>query len=413
MIRAVNSDPNDNSNAVMIDDEDRYDRLRLIQWWDQKRISKAKVMVVGAGALGNEVVKNLALLGLGEIHIVDLDSVQTSNLSRSVLFREEHAGKRKAVVAAEMAGELNPDCRIFSHCADVTTDIGLGIVREVDVVIGCLDNRVARLWLNRMCFKTGTPWVDGGIQEINGVAKVFLPPYGPCYECGMTENDYRLIALRYSCPLLKKEDVQQGRVPTAPTIASIIGAVQVQETLKLLHELPVVEGAAIVFNGMTNNVYQTKYPLKEDCLSHETYDDIVEIDFDIESSAQELFDRLKGVNAFSEEEHLRLVLDRDFVTKARCYGCNVAVEVHRTRSKVVAELAVCQQCQQPMAVEMVHEVEEGAENSQLSLATLGVPRYDIVKIESELERRHVLLRSSHRSPNPSGLSRQGIQRGCN
>ena len=131
------------------------------------------------------------------------------------------------------------------------------MVRDVDVVIGCLDNREARLWVNRMCFKTGTPWVDGGIQEINGVAKVFLPPHGPCYECGMTENDYRLIALRYSCPLLKKEDIQQGRVPTAPTIASIIGGVQVQEALKLLHDLPVTEGGAIVFNGMTNSLYQT------------------------------------------------------------------------------------------------------------------------------------------------------------
>ena len=384
----------ENQSAVIFDDEDRYDRLRLIQWWDQQRIANAKVMVVGAGALGNEVLKNLALLGLGEIHVVDFDSVQTSNLSRSVLFREKHTGDSKAAVAAEMAAELNSDCRIFSHHADVTCDIGLGIVREVDVVIGCLDNRDARLWVNRMCFKTGTPWVDGGIQEINGVAKVFVPPHGSCYECGMTENDYRLIALRYSCPLLKKEEIQQGKVPTAPTIASIIGGVQVQEALKLLHDLPVAEGGAIVFNGMTNSLYQTEYPLKEGCLSHETYDDIVEIDFDVESSAQELFDRLKHLNAFSAEEHLRLVLDRDFVTTVRCYCCDTSVEVHRTRAKVAAELAVCKKCQQPMAVEMVHEVDEGADNSELSLATLGVPLQDIVKIESELERRYVLLRSS-------------------
>lgn len=390
MIRSVK----ENESQVIIDDEDRYDRLRLIQWWDQERISNAKVMVVGAGALGNEVLKNLALVGIGEIHIVDFDHVQPSNLSRSVLFRAQHAGKSKSSVAAEMARELNPDCRIFSHHADVTCDIGLGVVRGVDVVIGCLDNREARLWVNRMCFKTGKPWVDGGIQEINGVAKVFVPPHGACYECGMTENDYRLIALRYSCPLLKKEEIQQGRVPTAPTIASIIGGVQVQEALKLLHDLPVAEGAAIVFNGMTNSLYQTQYPLKEDCQSHETYDDIVEIDFDVESSAQDLFDRLKHLNAFSAEEHLRLVLDRDFVTTARCFGCDASVEVDRTRPKVAAELAVCKKCQQPMVVEMVHEVDEGTRNSELSLATLGVPLFDIVKIESELERRYVLLRPS-------------------
>lgn len=384
----------EHQSPAMIHEEDRYDRLRLIQWWDQERIRSAKVLVVGAGALGNEVLKNLALLGLGEIHVVDFDTVQTSNLSRSVLFRAEHAGKSKAVVAAEMAGALNPDCQIFSHRADVTCDIGLGMVRDVDVVIGCLDNREARLWVNRMCFKTGTPWIDGGIQEINGVAKVFLPPDGPCYECGMTENDYRLIALRYSCPLLKKEDVQQGRVPTAPTIASIIGGLQVQEALKLLHGLPVVQGGAIVFNGMSNRVYQTEYPLKKDCLSHEIYDDIVEIDFNIESIVQQLFQRLKLINAFSSEEHLRLVLDRDFVTTMHCYGCDTSVAVGRTRAKVPAELGTCKECQQPMAVEMIHEVDEGGENSLLSLATMGVPSCDIVKIESELERRYVLLRPS-------------------
>ena len=184
MIQKIENNP----DAIIIDEEDRYDRLRLIQWWNQNRIANAKVMVVGAGALGNEVLKNLALLGLGKIHVVDFDLVQPSNLSRSVLFREKHTGKRKANVAAEMIRELNPDCQVVAHHADVINNIGLGLVREVDLVIGCLDNREARLWVNRMCFKTGTPWIDGGIQEINGVAKVFRPPHGPCYECGMTEK---------------------------------------------------------------------------------------------------------------------------------------------------------------------------------------------------------------------------------
>ena len=94
---------------------------------------------------------------------------------------------------------------------NVITDIGLGLFRDVDVVIGALDNREARLWVNRSCWKVGTPWIDGGIQEISGVAKVFVPPDGACYECAMTENDYRLINLRYSCPLLRREDLQGGQ----------------------------------------------------------------------------------------------------------------------------------------------------------------------------------------------------------
>ena len=70
---------------------------------------------------------------------------------------------------------------------DVITDLGLGLFADVDVVIGCLDNREARLWVNRQCWKVGTPWVDSGIQEIQGVVKVFVPPDSSCYECAMTE----------------------------------------------------------------------------------------------------------------------------------------------------------------------------------------------------------------------------------
>ena len=389
---------NHNSDAIIIDDEDRYQRLRMIKWWDQNRIANAKVMVVGAGALGNEVLKNLALLGLGEIHVVDFDSVQPSNLSRSVLFRERHTGQQKAHVAAEMIRELNPDCQVFPHQADVINDIGLGLVREVDLVIGCLDNREARLWVNRMCFKTSTPWIDGGIQEINGVAKVFRPPHGPCYECGMTENDYRLISLRYSCPLLKQEDVQQGKVPTSPTIASIVGGIQVQEALKLLHDLPVRDGSAVVFNGMTNSLYQTQYPLKEDCLSHETYDGLKQIDFSTEFSAQSLFDRLKQVGIFSTEDRLTLLLDRDFVTEMRCNKCDTSKKISQVRSRVDAKLGVCEGCDQLMAARMIHEVDDGTDLAGLSLKTLGVPDYDIVKIDSVESRQFVLLnpeRESH------------------
>jgi molybdopterin/thiamine biosynthesis adenylyltransferase len=75
-----------NSNAISIEtEEDRYSRLRIIPWWNQDVLSRSKVMVVGAGALGNEIIKNLALLGLGNILIVDFDCIEMSNFSRSIL----------------------------------------------------------------------------------------------------------------------------------------------------------------------------------------------------------------------------------------------------------------------------------------------------------------------------------------
>src|SRR6478736_9020492 len=95
--------------ALIIDDYDRYSRLRLIPWWRQERLAAARLLVVGAGALGNEVLKNLALLGVGTVYVIDLDTVEPSNLSRSVLFRNEDGGRAKAAVAAQRAAEINPE----------------------------------------------------------------------------------------------------------------------------------------------------------------------------------------------------------------------------------------------------------------------------------------------------------------
>jgi len=380
---------------LFIDDSDRYSRLRLIGWWDQDKIAAAKILVVGAGALGNEVLKNLALLGIGHIHLIDFDEVQDHNLTRSVLFRAHHSGQPKATVAAQMANELNSDCKIHAQYGDVLTDVGLGLVRDVNLVICCVDNREARLWINRMCWKANTPWIDGGIQEINGVAKVFMPPDGSCYECAMTENDYRLISLRYSCPLLKQEDIQQGKVPTAPTIASIIGGLQVQEALKLIHDLPTAEGTALVFNGAANRFYQTKFSIREDCLSHETYEDIVELPLSAEqTTVKQLFEAIAKSNSdgrSADIQNYRLVLDRDFLTTLDCRSCDSHKEINQALCKVGARDGLCEQCSEPLNPHTVCEIESDSELTDRTLSQLGIPSYDILKVAAGEETFFVLL----------------------
>ena len=377
------------AEPLWIGEEDRYARLRMIGWWDQQRLADAKVLVVGAGALGNEVLKNLALLGIGQIRVIDFDTIELSNLSRSVLFRPEHQGRSKSEVAAEMAAQLNPDCWIVGAEADVLTDLGLGLVDSADVVICCVDNREARLWINRLCWKVGTPWIDGGIQEINGVAKVFVPPHGSCYECAMTENDYRLIQLRYSCPLLRREDLQQGKVPTAPTIASIVGGLQVQEALKLLHGLPSAEGTALVFNGVANRFYQTRYPRREDCLSHETYEEIIDAPFESRlHTARQLFDWLEQTEHFSATG---LELDRDLVARLCCDRCNHQQEIHRPAATVTHAESLCRSCNQPRRPEMLNEIPRDSRLIDRPLRELGIPDFDIVRLRNENDCRFLCL----------------------
>jgi adenylyltransferase/sulfurtransferase len=365
-------------SPLIIDESDRYGRLRLIPWWRQERLAEARVLVVGAGALGNEVLKNLALIGVGTAIVIDLDAVEPSNLSRSVLFRLQDGGRSKAEVAAERAGEINPEVTFHPIRGDVITDLGLGLFADVDVVIGCLDNREARLWVNRQCWKVGTPWVDSGIQEIQGVVKVFVPPDSACYECAMTARDYQLLNVRYSCPMLRRDQILEGKVPTAPTIASMMAALEVQEALKLIHGLPVAAGSAMVFNGVTNQFYSTKLPFREDCLSHETYPEPFELPLGNASTVAELF----AEAAKTVEGPLTLALERDLVATIHCPRCDWRTEILRPRTKVGMSEAICPDCREPARPEILNAIEQGSPLDVLPLAKVGIPPYDIVRVDS-------------------------------
>ena len=377
-------------DTLLIDDDDRYSRLRLIAWWDQQKLARAKVLVVGAGALGNEVLKNLALLGVGTAYVVDFDHIEESNLTRSVLFRHRDCGRPKAEVAAEAIRDMNPDTRVKPMFANIITDVGLGLFREVDVVIGCLDNREARLWVNRQCWKIGTPWIDGGIQEINGVVKVFAPPDSACYECAMTENDYRLINLRYSCPLLRQEDLQAGKVPTAPTIASMIGGLQVQEALKLIHGMEVETGGAMIYNGIANQVYKTTFQRRDDCLSHETYPEPIALAISASlDTAEQLFEAVRQQT--QENGTMQMALERDLVVKVDCRQCKTSQTIMRPLQKVSMDQAICPECKQTSKPDLEHSVVSGSELAQHRLSELGIPPFDMVRVESSKGEKVFLL----------------------
>ena len=337
-------------------------------------------MVVGAGALGNEVLKNLALLGIGTIHIIDFDRIEASNLSRAVLFRAADEGQPKAEVAATRTRELNPDVQVFPIFGDIITDVGLGPFLDADLVIGCLDNREARLWVNRQCWKTGTPWIDAGIQEIQGVVKVFVPPDSACYECAMTERDYQLLNLRYRCPLLPRDDLLKGRVPTTPTIASMMAGLQVQEALKLLHGMPVAAGSAHVFNGVSNQFYTTQLPFKSDCLSHETYPEPAWLPLGVRTPLSTIFEQIQHSSARLDPP-LQLRLERELVVAFDCQTCQVRSPVLEVRQRVAYSRSICPQCGNERRAEQISEVDEGSELALNPLGRLGVPPGDVIRID--------------------------------
>src|SRR5215207_7112174 len=236
---------------------DRFQRFKLIGWWDQARLARARVLVIGAGALGNEIIKNLSLLGIGNVFIADMDRVENSNLSRSVLYRERDNGAFKATAAARAAKDIYPAIKVQHFNGNVVHDLGLGVFRWADVVIGGLDNREARLAINRNCWKINRPWIDGAIEQIDGTARVFIPKDhdAPCYECTMSERDWELLQKRRSCNLLTRAEMERGKTPTTPTISSIVAGVQCQEAVKLIHGLETMAGRGWVFSGLATDAY--------------------------------------------------------------------------------------------------------------------------------------------------------------
>ena len=358
-------------------EEDRYARLRLIPWWDQDKLKQASIMVVGAGALGNELIKNLALLGIGKIYIFDMDRIESTNLTRAVLFRREDVGHFKAEVAAERARQMNPDVYAKGFVANIIDDVGLGVFRRMDVVLGGLDNREARLAINQACYKVNKPWVDGAIEALNGFARVFVPGHGACYECTMTETDWMLINKRKSCALLTHEQMNEGKIPTTPTSSSIIAGVQVQEMLKLLHSdrnLPTLAGKGFVFNGLTDDSYVVEYQEKPDCMSHDIYESIEEMPWSTDKTTLgEILQVIKndlGENAVLE-------FDRNIAITAHC-SCGGSKTLLCPVHKLRGEMLLCDHCGATMQFSSAHMLHGDEDFLEKTPAEIGIPPLHIV-----------------------------------
>lgn len=355
--------------------EDRFARFRLIGWWDQERLRNARVLVIGAGALGNELIKNLALLGIGQLFVADLDTIENSNLSRSVLYRAEDCGRSKAEVAAARAKEIFPEMQTHALQGNVVYDLGLGIYRWADVILGGLDNREARVAINQAAARTGKVWIDGAIERLSGVARVFDPAHGPCYECTMSEVDWKMLEARRSCALLTRDEMEQGKVPTTPTTSSVIAGIQAQEAVKLLHGLDVLRGQGFVFDGEYHQSYTVNYQQSPDCPTHDVYEPLVELPWRVtDTTVGQLLERIEadlgqpGVIEFNQ----------DLLAGLTCPPCQQTTPHYGSLGKVTVAHGRCPACGGHRSPEMYHTLGADTPLRDRTLAELGVPPWDIL-----------------------------------
>lgn len=378
--------PQNTEEVLVITDagQDRYHTFGYISWWEQETVRNATVMVVGAGALGNEVLKNLALMGVGRVLIVDFDTIEHANLSRSVLFRPGDNGRIKAQAAAEAVKALNPDVEVQWINGDISFDLGLGVFRRMDAIVGCLDNRLARFWINRYCYHLDMPWIDGGIDELLGEMRVFRPGEGACYECTFSELDYHIVNLRYSCPLLAKSNVLMGKVPTTPTISSIVAGFQTQEALKLLHRMTVQAGKSLVINGLTNEIYQSSLPVNPHCQSHWKWEQIIELP-DCRAETTTLADLLQiarqhlGPDAMLDIADGSGNFEREYATHLECRHCKNQFPLGKVRYYITEEDVVCPECHQEGILITTPKIKGDEDFLDQPLATFGIPPLHILQ----------------------------------
>ncbi|HWZ97868.1 MAG TPA: ThiF family adenylyltransferase [Candidatus Dormibacteraeota bacterium] len=360
--------------------EDRFSRLRLIPWWDQSKLAACKVLVIGAGALGNEILKNLVLLGFQRIVVVDSDRIDESNLSRTILYRSEDVGEFKVKVAARACESISPHAVVQPIVANVLRDCGLGLFRWCDIVLAGLDNREARLFLNRSSWKVNRPWIDGAIEGINGVARVFLPGAPPCYECTLGEVDWAILERRMSCNLLAHEEITEGKVPTTPTISSIIAGIQVQEAVKLLHGLPTLSGHGYVFEGLHHSSYRVEYTENSDCMSHYTLPEIVPLpEKSDDLSLEQLWQRAARDLG---SDQVVIEFSRDIIHKLGCRSCGQEQEVFAPVGSVSSEAGRCPSDGQMRVVHAIHGYDGSQTFGNRKLTQLGLPQFDIFTARS-------------------------------
>ncbi|KAI1619942.1 ubiquitin-like 1-activating enzyme E1 B [Exophiala viscosa] len=150
----------------------------------QRLVKESRVLLVGAGGIGCELLKNLVLTGFGEIHIIDLDTIDLSNLNRQFLFRHEHIKKPKSLVAKEVAQKFNPNVKLVAYHANIKDkQFNLEWFSNFNLVFNALDNMEARRHVNKMCLAVDIPLIESGTTGFKGQVQVIKKGKTACYDC--------------------------------------------------------------------------------------------------------------------------------------------------------------------------------------------------------------------------------------
>jgi molybdopterin/thiamine biosynthesis adenylyltransferase len=356
------------------DERDLYDRQFRLQGWDQKILKESKILIAGVGGLGCETAKNLAMLGVGTLFLVDLDIIEHSNLNRQILFSDAKMGEPKASVAARKLKEINPHVKTYPFYTSLER-LDPRVYAASDIIIGGLDSMNARYNLNAQCVRFRKPLLDGGVSGYHGHIYTIFPHNNACFECyplPAIESDemaactvvgkprkrvhcvfkgylyfeekydnppdpkneqHVIFIMEYAnrlaeennfLPLFNKDEVVHlinRHDPGVITINSIIASIQSHESVKILHWLkgnkslgePIKE--YLVFNAMTMKIYPIEKKINPECPQCGENVRRVNIKIKKGSQAQKIIDILtnNGYELNPEMEPMLTIMDFNMI----------------------------------------------------------------------------------------------------
>ncbi|MBY9008085.1 MAG: ThiF family adenylyltransferase [Candidatus Lokiarchaeota archaeon] len=347
-----------------------YDRQFRLEGWSQEIVKNSTALIAGVGGLGCEIAKNLAMVGVGKLILVDLDIIEFSNLNRQLLFVDAEIGEPKAIAAAKKLRQINPYITIEAYNSSLER-LNPYLYKEADIIIGGLDSMNARLNLNAQAVRFKKPLVDGGVSGYHGHIYAIFPFENGCYECNplpVVENDDMAACTVVGIPrkrvhcLFKANLLYQEKFDIEPniknleviefiekeanslvnqynfqpeyskseiikildrhdpgiiTINSIISALQSHEAIKILHwlknndALGIPIKSYIVFNAMTMKFYQIEKKRNIDCIQCSENVKREDIYVNLNDSCQKIIDKLKekGYKLNTDMEPIITTLD--------------------------------------------------------------------------------------------------------
>lgn len=228
---------------------ERYQRQLLVEGWDQEKLKRARVLIVGVGGLGGTSAMYLAAAGVGHLRICDGDTVERSNLNRQILFTADDIGRPKAALAAERLSRHNPEIHVEAIPETLTDANARDAASGCNLIIDGLDNHSDRLMLNQASFDLQIPFVYGAVNEWLGQVGFFHPPQTACLAC-----------------LLPRDLPVPRPIPVYGAMPGVIGSLQATLALwYLMTGKDPLANALLIFHADTMNFESVSLERRPEC----------------------------------------------------------------------------------------------------------------------------------------------------